>query len=193
MNISSLEDDVGVGGAIADLAQHLVSICPEGTPHIRNLLLNYLAEQRSDLIEEAIAHVIIPSRNEDAIIWLQDEIVWNVVDNDRLVDVTAQQRQVLDEEWAVLTRVLTVEAVLDIVADIDLVDNLVGVLLQGRCEDDDFIVSGHGLDELNTARSHQEEAIVLILDKHKNTSIRKDWKTKLNTYFNIVDESLVEI
>ena len=69
---------------------------------------------------------------------------------------------------------LTVEAVLDIVADIDLVDNLVGVLLQGRGEDDDFIVSGHGLDELNTARSHQEEAIVLILQKHKHTQVRKD-------------------
>ena len=69
---------------------------------------------------------------------------------------------------------LTIEAVLDIVADIDLVDNLIGVLLQGSCEDDNFIVSGHCLDELNTARSHQEETIVLILDKYKNTSIRKD-------------------
>ena len=69
---------------------------------------------------------------------------------------------------------LTIEAVLDIVTDIDLVDNLIGVLLQGRCEDDNFIVSGHCLDELNTARSHQEETIVLILYKHKYTSIRKD-------------------
>ena len=70
--------------------------------------------------------------------------------------------------------VLTVEAVLDIVADIDLVDNLVGILLQGRREDDNLIVSGHGLDELNTARSHQEEAIVLILYTHKHTRVRKD-------------------
>ena len=75
MHIFSLEDDVGVGSAVADLAQHLVTICPEGTPHIRNLLLNYLAEQRSDLIKESITHVIIPCRDEDAIIWLQDEIV----------------------------------------------------------------------------------------------------------------------
>ena len=67
---------------------------------------------------------------------------------------------------------LTVEAVLDIVTDINLVDNLVGVLLQGRCEDDDFIVPGHGLNELNAARSHQEETIVLILNKHKKNKIR---------------------
>ena len=75
MHIFSLEDDVGVGSAVADLAQHLVTISTEGTPDIRNLLLNNLAEQRSDLIKEPIAHVIIPCRNEDAIIWLQDEIV----------------------------------------------------------------------------------------------------------------------
>ena len=69
---------------------------------------------------------------------------------------------------------LTIEAVLDIVTDIDLVDNLVSIFLQGRCKDNDFIVPGHGLDELNAARSHQEETIVLILDKHKIISIRKD-------------------
>ena len=70
--------------------------------------------------------------------------------------------------------VLTIEAVLDIVTDINLVDNLVGVLLQGSCEDDDFIVSGHGLNELNATRSHQEETIVLILNKHKKNRIRTE-------------------
>ena len=75
MNISSLEDDVGVGGTVADLAENLIAVRPEGTPHIRHSLLNYLAEQRSDLIKEAITHVIVPSRNEDAIIGLQDEVV----------------------------------------------------------------------------------------------------------------------
>ena len=69
---------------------------------------------------------------------------------------------------------LTIEAVLDIVTDIDLVDNLVSILLQGRCKDNDFIVPGHGLYELNAARSHQEETIVLILNKYKKNRIRTD-------------------
>ena len=73
-----------------------------------------------------------------------------------------------------MASVLTIEAVLDIVTDIDLVDNLVSILLQGRCKDNDFIVPGHGLDELNAARSHQEETIVLILNKYKNNRIRTD-------------------
>ena len=73
-----------------------------------------------------------------------------------------------------MASVLTIEAVLDIVTDIDLVDNLVSILLQSRCKDNDFIVPGHSLDELNAARSHQEETIVLILNKYKNNRIRTD-------------------
>ena len=73
-----------------------------------------------------------------------------------------------------MASVLTIEAVLDIVTDINLIDDLVSVLLQGCRKDDNFIVPGHGLDELNAARSHQEETIVLILNKHKNNRIRTD-------------------
>ena len=73
-----------------------------------------------------------------------------------------------------MASVLTIEAVLDIVTDIDLIDDLVSVLLQGCRKDDNLIVPGHGLDELNTSRSHQEETIVLILNKHKNNRIRTD-------------------
>ena len=71
-----------------------------------------------------------------------------------------------------MTCVLTVKAVLDIVTDINLVDDLISIFLQGRCKDDDFVISGHGLNELNAARSHQEETIVLVLKKHKNNRIR---------------------
>ena len=68
---------------------------------------------------------------------------------------------------------LSVKAVLDVVAYIDLVDHLVSVFLKGRCEDHDLIVLGHRLNELDAARSHEEKAVVLVL--------------------NIVNECLVEI
>ena len=60
---------------------------------------------------------------------------------------------------------LTVQSVFDVVTDINLIDDLVGVLLQRRSEDDDLVVSCHRFDELHAARSHEEEAIVLILRK----------------------------
>ena len=68
---------------------------------------------------------------------------------------------------------LPIKSVLDIVSNVDLIDYLVSVLLQRRSEDYNLIVLSHSLDELHAARSHQEEAIVLIL--------------------NVVDKSLVEI
>ena len=59
---------------------------------------------------------------------------------------------------------LSVESVLDVVAYVDLIDDLVSVLLQRGCEDHNLIVLRHRLDKLHAARSHQEEAIVLIFD-----------------------------
>ena len=58
---------------------------------------------------------------------------------------------------------LSVQPVLDIVADIDLVDDLIGVFLQCGGKNNDLVVFCHGFDELHAARSHKEEAIVLVL------------------------------
>jgi len=141
----------------------LITIGAKSSPHIRHLSLHDLAQQRSDLVQEAVSHVVVPGGNENTVIGLEDEVVRDVVDDDRLVDVTAQQRQVLHQERPVLTRVLPVESVFNVVANVDLVDDLVGVLLQSRSEDHDFVVSSHRFDELHAPRSHKEEAIVLVL------------------------------
>ncbi len=71
-----------------------------------------------------------------------------------------------------MTRVLSVKSVLDIVANIDLVDDLVSVFLQGGGKNHDFVVLSHSLDELNAARSHKEKAIVLVLKEQETTEIR---------------------
>ena len=59
---------------------------------------------------------------------------------------------------------LSVESVLDVITDVDLVNDLIGILLQRSREDHNLIVLRHRLDKLHTARSHQEEAIVLIFN-----------------------------
>ncbi len=111
-----------------------------------------------------VTHIVIPSGDEDSIVGLQDEVVRNVVDDDRPVDVTTKQAQVFDQERPVLTRVLAVQAILDVVSDVDLIDDLVCVLLQGCSEDDNLVVLRHRFDELHAARSHKEETIVLVLN-----------------------------
>ena len=111
-----------------------------------------------------IAHIVIPRRNEDSIVGLKDKVVGDVVNDDRSVDVTAQQTQIFHQEGSVLAGVLPVQSVLDVVADVDLVDHLVCVLLQGRREDHYLVVLCHRFYELDAARSHEEETIVLVLD-----------------------------
>ena len=59
---------------------------------------------------------------------------------------------------------LSVESVLDVISDIDLVDDLVSILLQSSSENHDLIVLCHSFNKLNTARSDQEEAIVLVFN-----------------------------
>ena len=68
---------------------------------------------------------------------------------------------------------LTIKPVLDVFADINLVNDLICILLEGCSEDDDFVVFGHSFNELNATWSHKEETIVLI--------------------FYIVDKSLIKI
>ena len=58
---------------------------------------------------------------------------------------------------------LAIESVLDVVANVDLVNHLVSILLKSRREDDDLVVFGHRLDELHTARPYQEETVILVL------------------------------
>ena len=62
---------------------------------------------------------------------------------------------------------LSVEPVLYVVSDVDLINDLVSIFLQRRREDHNLVVAGHCLNELNTARSHEEEAVVLILKQRK--------------------------
>ena len=112
-------------------------------------------------------HVIVPSGNEDAVVWLQDEVVADVVDDDCFVDVSPQQTQVLHQEWPILTCVLSVQPVLDVVANVDLINHLVSVLLQSCCENYNLVVLCHRLDELDATWSHKEKAIILVLKRDK--------------------------
>jgi len=72
-----------------------------------------------------------------------------------------------------LRSMLTIQSVLDILVDIDLVDDLVGIVLESCGENDNLEELGHQLDEVHAARTNQEVAVASI--------------------FNIVDEGLIEI
>ena len=58
---------------------------------------------------------------------------------------------------------LAVESVLDVAVDVNLVDDLVCVVLQSSCEDDDLVELGHQLYEVYAPWSHQEVRVLSIL------------------------------
>ena len=60
---------------------------------------------------------------------------------------------------------LSIEPILNVVANVNLIDDLISILLQSCCEDDDLVVAGHSLNKLDAARSHEEKAVILILNK----------------------------
>lgn len=59
---------------------------------------------------------------------------------------------------------LTIESILDIFVDVDLINHLVGIVLKSCCEDDNLKELRHQLDEINTARTHQEVTVASILN-----------------------------
>jgi hypothetical protein len=59
--------------------------------------------------------------------------------------------------------VLAIQAVLNVLADVDLVNYLVRVLLQRGSENDDLVVLGHRLYELDAAWSHHKETLRTVL------------------------------
>ena len=109
-------------------------------------------------------HVVIPCANEDSVVRLKDEVVTNIINDDGLVDLPSKQTQVFNKEWSILRCVLPVKSVFNVVADIDLVNDLVCIFLQSRSEDNDLVVFCHSLDELDASWSHKEETVILVLD-----------------------------
>lgn len=80
------------------------------------------------------------------------------------MDVSAQQTQVFHQKGPILGGVLSVEAILDILAHINLIDDLICIFLQSRCKNHNFVIFGHRFDKLDAARSNQEKAIILVLN-----------------------------
>ena len=68
---------------------------------------------------------------------------------------------------------LTVQSVLYILVDVDLVNDLICIVLQGRGKDDDFVEFGHQFDKIYAAGAHQKVAITAV--------------------FNVVNQRLIEI
>lgn len=59
---------------------------------------------------------------------------------------------------------LPVKSILDVFVDVYLINDLICIVLEGSCENDDLVKFGHQFDEIDTTWSHEEIAIRPILN-----------------------------
>jgi hypothetical protein len=86
-------------GTVRDHAGHLVSESPKTHAHVFYLVLHELLEQRNEVAKSLVVLVAVPSLDEDAVVLLQNEVVGNVVNDDRLFEWSADLGEIFDYKW----------------------------------------------------------------------------------------------
>ena len=135
------------------------------------------AKNRQHLQQLLVVEVVaVPAANLDAVVRASaEEVLRKVVDNQGLLDVAAEQPQVLHGLEAlrdlalslrlVSATMLAVEPVPNVSTMVDAIDNPVRVVLHGRREDDDLVVLTELSKKFVAVRSHHIEKVVLAVLK----------------------------
>ena len=106
----------------------MVTEFAQSVTYVGHLLLDYLFEKRSKLGEGGVIHVVEPRLDEDTVIWLELEVLSNIINDYGFRQVTADTTQVLDKDWPMRQRMLTVKPVLYPLFLVDLVQYPISVL-----------------------------------------------------------------
>lgn len=125
----------------------------QGYPYVVQLSNHDRYQQGAHLHKRVIIKIVIERGNRNAVIWLQQEVFSNVVNDDAPVEVSAEQGQVFDVEFFARQCMLPVQSVRD--AGLCLLTQLrkgpVRVVLHARCKNNNLVV---------LAKCQQEELCV---------------------------------
>ena len=108
--------------------QHLITEFAQSVTDVGHLLLDYLLQKRSKLGKGGVIHVVEPGLDEDTVIWLELEVLSDIINDYGFGQVTADTTQVFDEDRSMRQRVLTVESVLYPLFLVDLVQYPISIL-----------------------------------------------------------------
>tara|TARA_B110001450_G_C17625947_1_gene483171 strand:+ start:211 stop:552 length:342 start_codon:yes stop_codon:yes gene_type:complete len=106
----------------------LVAEFAQSVTYVGDLLLDYLFKKRSKLGEGGVILVVEPGLDEDTVIWLQLEVLSNIINDYGFRHVTANTTQVFYKHWSMRQRMLTVEPVFYPLFHVDLVQYPISVL-----------------------------------------------------------------
>ena len=129
--------------SFGNLLKHLISELSQGVSHVIHLLLRNFFEERSQLRKCCVGHVIEPTLNEDTIVWLELEVLSDIVNDNGTREVSTNSTKVLDKDRPVRKGMLTVHTVTDTLVLVDLIKDPVCIILHGCSEDNHFIYLTH--------------------------------------------------
>jgi hypothetical protein len=108
--------------------------------HILHPASHQPLQEMSVLLQLLVIRVIVPTLNGDPILSLTLEVVLNVVNNDRFLQVSAQTGEILYIHSVLQSGVVSVESVRDKPLLVQVINDPVGIVLQTRCEHCHFVV-----------------------------------------------------
>lgn len=117
----SVESHHRVRHASFQLLDHLVAEAPKCISHVGHLLADYLLQERSQLLQCRVGHIIEPAPNEDSIVRLQLEVLSHIIDNECPREVPPNLAEVLNEDRPRTSGMLPVESVANVVILVKLI------------------------------------------------------------------------
>ena len=103
--------------------------------------------------------VVVPRLDRNSVLWLQQEVLRDVVNDNRLVQVTTKEGQVLDVDLSARDGVVSIKPVCN-----TFLRNLatqvrqgpISVVLHACCEDHDLVILAHLDEELFSVGSDED-------------------------------------
>ena len=145
----------------------MVSELRQTGSHITYLLPSYLPQQWHHVSQLGIFHVIIPSFNKNAVVFLKQEVFGQVIYYDRCLERSAKFRKIFYDQWSFFRPVycmLSVKTMLNVLfVGVQRVKYPVRIVLHSGCENNYFEILWHFLQELNAKGTYSEKRFAVVL------------------------------
>ena len=109
-------------------------LIPKLGSDIRDIAGNYTLQEGQELIKLLVAKILVPSTNMDAIIWLCHEVLLDIIDDNCLLQLSSQLRQVFHVDSMAEFGVVPVKSRGDVPSPVKVVEDPVRVILEPCCK-----------------------------------------------------------
>lgn len=140
--------DFEAASALTDFPRNIVAIQRDSLPQVIRKLKNDPYQQILKFGQDGVFLVSVPWFDEDAVIRVQSKISLEVVHDQCELEVSAQQRDILERLSHEESEVVAVKTMAHIPSPVDRVDDAVSIVPCGCSKDSQLVIAGEVLQEL---------------------------------------------